>query len=559
MSDLRSPGLTPSTWRERLGVLCLGTALVVIMSWPTVPHLTTAGRLGTSDGRFSIWNVAWVAHALTSQPAAVFDANIFHPSRGTLAYSEMNLVGGVLGVPTYLATGAPLAAMNGAVAVALLLSFCWMWTLVRRLTDSGAAGLVAATVFTFAPYVSARTAHVQLLMVFVFPMVVHAFVRVLDRPTLARGVWLGAALGIAALANGYFGLYLIVILGVIAAWWLRLDWWMWTALGAGAVTTALVVLPVWMVFGEWRQASGAADRIFNPDEWRTYSATWRAYLTSGAEAHAWMLRALGPPPADGRTLEVLFPGFLALGLGVAGAVVGLTSGGAHRRWATAILAVTIIGVWLSFGPDGGLYTLLAKVVPGMELMRAPARIGIVLPFGLALLAGWAVARWTQGRTWLAAALVVMCAAEVKGQWPLDTMPEVPAAYRMLAGLPRGGVVEFPFPYRTSDFHNHSRAMLWSTYHWQPLVNGYSDLSPAGFEEIAGPINAFPDPASFEIMRRYQVRYVIWRKAEYNADARAILDARFAPYAGLLREITRDGDVWLFEIVDWPPASGGAQP
>jgi hypothetical protein len=556
MSDLRSPGLTPSTWRERVGALCLGVVLVVIMTWPTVPGLTSVGRLGTSDGRFSIWNVAWVAHAFTTQPSAVFDANIFHPSRGTLAYSEMNLVGGALGVPTYLATGAPLAAMNGAVAVALLLAFLWMWRLVRRLSGSSAAGLVAATMFTFAPYVSARTAHVQLLMVFVFPMVVDAFVRVLDRPSLSRGLWLGTALGIAALANGYFGLYLVAILGVLALWWVRTDLRVWTALGSGAVATIVVVVPIWMVFGAWREASGAADRIFNPEEWRTYSATWRAYLTSGAEAHAWMLRALGPMPADGRTIEVLFPGYLTLALGVAGAVAAWRVDAHSRRWAVAVSAMTVVGVWLSFGPDGGLYTVLAKFVPGMALMRAPARIGIVLPFGLAILAGWAVAQWTRPRAWLAAVLVVACAAEVKGQWPLDTLPEVPPAYRLLATLPRGGVVEFPFPYRSSDFHNHSRAMLWSTFHWQPLVNGYSDLSPAGFEDIAGPINAFPDAASFEIMRRYQVRYVLWRKAEYNADARAILDARFAPYVHHLREITREGDVWLYEIVDWPAPTGG---
>ena len=558
MSDLRSPGLTPSTWRERFGVLCLGAALVVVMTWPTVPGLTSTGRLGTSDGRFSIWNVAWVAHALTTAPHTVFDANIFHPSRGTLAYSEMNLVAGVFGIPTYLATGAPLAAMNGAVAIALLLSFYWMWALVRRLTSSSAAGVVAATLFTFAPYVSARTAHIQLLMVFVFPMVVHAFVRVLDRPTATRGLWLGVSLGVAALANGYFGLYLIAILGVLALWWVRTDRAVWIALSVGALATAVTVLPIWSVFGHWRDASGAADRIFNPDEWRAYSATWRAYLTSGANAHAWMLRLLGPAPADGRSLEVLFPGFLALGLGAAGLWTGWRQGGHVRRWALATATVTVVGVWLSFGPDGGLYTVLAQVVPGMELMRAPARIGIVLPFGLAILAGWAVSRWVPGRSWLAALIVLACAGEVKGQWPLDTLPDVPPAYRLLAALPRGGVVEFPFPYRSSDFHHHSKSMLWSTFHWQPLVNGYSDLSPAGFEEMAGPINAFPDPASFELLRRYQVRYVIWRKAEYNAEVRAILDARFAPYVHQLREITREGDVWLYEIVDWPTSQGGQQ-
>ena len=35
----------------------------------------------------------------------------------------------------------------------------------------------------------------------------------------------------------------------------------------------------------------------------------------------------------------------------------------------------------------------------------------------------------------------------------------------LATLPRGPVVEYPFPYKSTDLHNHGWAMLMSTYHW----------------------------------------------------------------------------------------------
>ena len=58
--------------------------------------------------------------------------------------------------------------------------------LVRRLTDSPQAGLVAATAFTFCPYVQAHTAHIQLLMVFGIPLVFLAFHAFRDTPTLGR-------------------------------------------------------------------------------------------------------------------------------------------------------------------------------------------------------------------------------------------------------------------------------------------------------------------------------------------------------------------------------------
>ena len=80
----------------------VGAVLVTVLTNPLVPKLTSAGRFDNGDGRFSIWNVAWVSHALLTDPAHLFDANIFYPHTGTLAYSELNLVAGVLGTPAYM-------------------------------------------------------------------------------------------------------------------------------------------------------------------------------------------------------------------------------------------------------------------------------------------------------------------------------------------------------------------------------------------------------------------------------------------------------------------------
>jgi hypothetical protein len=44
----------------------------------------------------AIWNVAWVARTLVTDPLHVFDANIFYPHRQTLSYSESNLGAGIL-------------------------------------------------------------------------------------------------------------------------------------------------------------------------------------------------------------------------------------------------------------------------------------------------------------------------------------------------------------------------------------------------------------------------------------------------------------------------------
>ena len=79
--------------------------LAIVMTWPLASGLDRLGRTANSgDARVSVWNVAWVAHALLTDPADLFDANIFHPHKNTLAFSEANLVAGVVALPAWWLT-----------------------------------------------------------------------------------------------------------------------------------------------------------------------------------------------------------------------------------------------------------------------------------------------------------------------------------------------------------------------------------------------------------------------------------------------------------------------
>ena len=108
MSEARADGsaLRPSSALAELAIVLISfSALAVAVTWPLGAHpATLAYKPQNTDGQFSVWNVAWVAHALLTDPRHVFDANIFYPHRWTLTYSETNLVAGALGVPVYWAT-----------------------------------------------------------------------------------------------------------------------------------------------------------------------------------------------------------------------------------------------------------------------------------------------------------------------------------------------------------------------------------------------------------------------------------------------------------------------
>jgi hypothetical protein len=544
----------PASVRERLGAAALGFVLVVLMTYPTVPLASSVGRFDTGDGRFSVWNIAWVAHALTSDPRHVLDANIYAPHTGTLAYSELNLVAGLFAVPFWLVSGSPIVAANGAIALTLWLAFWCMWALARRLTGQFWPAVLAATIYTFCPYLLAHTAHIQLLMAFVLPFMFLALHRFIEAPTPRRAAELGAAVAVSGLASGYYGVYGGVALGVAALWFGRRMRAYWVGLAGAVALAAAIVAPVMIAYRAARADVGGG-RIIEDTELAYYAARLSDYLVSGSWLHGLLL------PHQSTYTDVLFPGVvvLLLAASLAARALGRRLGAHGDAWTIGGYAVVgLVGFWASFGPKAGLYLVLDRAVPAMDLLRAPSRFAIVAMFALAILAAFAVSPLRR-RWWTVALLAALVAAESGARteawgfpsWPLQRLDPPSRVYAALAALPKGAVVEYPFPYRSNDYHSHTKAMLWSTFHWQPLVNGYSDVVPRDFEEIALPINAFPDDGSFAIMARYGVKYVVWHVDTYDAESFARLSARFPPYAAYLKPIIKDRDTWLYEITTYP--------
>ncbi len=541
--------------REWLVAVAVGAALLTALTYPLVPRMGILARLDSGDAKFGMWNVAWIDHALLTDPRHLLDANIFYPHTGTLAYSELNLVAGVLGLPAYALTRNPVLAINSAIALGLLLTFVLTWALVRRLTGSAGAGLVAATAFTFCPNIPTRSAEIQLLMTFGIPLVFLTFHRFHDRPGVARGSVLGVSLAIAGLACAYYGLFVATALALIALIMFDRRKEYWIGLASAVVTMVLVVAPVFVPYQAARSAV-AAPHAASAENIETWSAHISDFLASPTFAHNWWL------PALGRTLgawqDPMFPGLMLLVL------AAVACARVRRREIAAYAALAVFAFWAAFGPPAFLYSLIAAVTPGMALLRAPVRYGILVSFALTVLAGFGASYILKRRPALVAVLVLAAAAELvvwggpgtKVGWDLRPLPPVPAAYRMLADLPKGPVVVFPFPYQRTNYLNHTRAMFWSIFHWQPLLNGYSDVVPADFAEIATPINGFPNAESFDIIRARHVRYVVWDMDTYDPTSRATLLARFPAFAQYMRQLTTDGDVWLYEITGYPTGAMG---
>lgn len=540
--------------REVAAVLVGAAFLAIVLTWPLAAHLNSVGRVDQADGQFSIWNVAWVARTLVVDPLHVFDANIFYPHRWTLAYSENNLGAGALAVPAYWLSGRnPFAAHNFVVLLGFVLSASGAYALARHLlgrrdASTCSAAAVAAIAFAFCPYVFAHTAHIQLLMTAGLPWTMLAFHRVADAPSRGRGALLGLAMAAEAVCCGYYGIFLILMVGyavlVVAAlrgWWTNLRFWI--AIAVGALVAIVMVAPLFVPYLQLQRIEGFARPL---DDARRYSADWRAYLASSSYLHAQGL------PLLGHWNEVLFTGIIATLF----AAIGIAATWRARERETFWLygGLGLLAAWASLGPDGGLYSLLYRAIPLFTWLRAPARFGLVVMLAVAVLAAYGVAAVLSRmkRPAIAGSVLVIataCELAVPVNWP-RVEPPAPA-YRLLASLPRGAVIEMPFYYPQVGLFQHTKYMLASTTHWMPLVNGYSDYIPPDFYEHVMTLAPFPSRDAFRILEPDHVRYALFHLYGYNEENRRDVLARLNEFEPYLRPLYVDDQTRLYEIVAYP--------
>lgn len=547
-----------------VALTALATVLVVAFTWPVAPRLGSVGRVDTGDGHWSIWCVAWVSHALATDPGDLYQANIFYPNRDTLAYSENNIVAGVLGLPAYVLTGNPYATHNLAMLLGFGLAFLFAYALARYLARDTGAAIVAGLAFAFCPFMFARTAHIQLMMFFGLPATLLAVHRLVDAPSLVRGLLLAAALVVTALSCGYYGIFAallaglgLVYFGLTRGLWRRAGFWVAGLLAAAG--SIAVVAPFFLPYARVQTELGFTRSV---EEAAVYSADWRAWLASSAWAHRWFL------PVLGHWKEVLFPGVITTIGGLWGAWIawrgvggtpdaGGAEGGYRRDTIVFYGIVALVAFWISFGPAAGLYRVLFATIPVFSLLRAPSRIGIVVVLALAMLLAIglsaAVARIPSRRRMLTTAgIAVALAAELfTAPLAMRDAPPAGAVYQWLATARLGPVLELPFFYERTDYPRHARYMSASGWHWQPLINGYSDHIPDEFRDLAPLLHGFPSRDAFLALRERRARYVVIHFDLYGRRDRERLMERLAAYAPYLTERVSDGDVRLYEITGWP--------
>lgn len=526
-------------------------AFAVAHTWPLASAPATLSRNDNHDTVLNTWAITWVAHALTTHPSRVLDGNIFHPERHTVAFSDPVLVPGALSVPVRAAGASPVLTYNLSLLLGYALSAWAMQWLAWRWTGHYGASLVAGCLYAFNAHSLVSMGHIQAIHAYGLPVLLVGLDG-LCRPDARRwrdGALAGAGTALLALTSGYLAIFGVVAALVVLAVRMPEVWRApWRPLAAaslvGAVIVSVPVLPVMRTYRDVRQTQGLERPL---DLVAALSANGAAYAATPARVHSGWARevyaAWGPK-------DSLFPGIAALLLAVAG-LAAWPGGLADSRLRTA-LALTVVGVVLSFGPATPIYSLVYTAVPFASSVRAASRFAVLGFTGLAILAAYGVAalaaRWPRASTAVAgAALLAVNVEAFRGPVPYVPPRAESPVYDDLARLPDGVVAEMPFWWRQVDVPRNASYMLASTRHWKPLLNGYSGFTPTSYRRRADVLWYFPfRPAAFDELDRAGVTYVVLHRAEYGSQRDEAVAAVAA--SGRWRVVGQAPDAVLYERI-----------
>jgi hypothetical protein len=433
-------------------------------------------------------------------------------------------------------------AHNATLLASFVLCGLAAFALARERTGSGAGALVAGAVFAFAPLRLAHVVHVQLLTSFWMPVCLLFLFRVVEKRRWRDAAGFGVSLAGQALASFYNGLFLAVAAALAvahAAAGRRLDRGAAVRLAGGGALAAVFVLPATLPYFE-------ARRLYRFEraegETRGFSARLSDYARPPADSLAWgrLLPAEGAPTGE----RAVFPGLVPVAL----AAVALARWRALRRdrlrgpEAAFYPLLAAAGVVLSLGPWASLagrslplpYLLLYEAVPGFKGLRAPARFSVLVALGLALLAALGAAslvaaarrrgagRAAAATAALLAAVAVDAAISDVPATPVPVGAAVPPVYRWLAGQPPATpLVELPL---RPDTDNPS--LYFSTYHWQPVLNGSSGFQPPGNRRLRLAARRLPDPEAATELREVGLRLVVLHLDGWPGAGREAVQARF---------------------------------
>jgi len=561
------------------------------------------------DSLLQMWSMRWTIHSLTTDPANLFNANLFYPYTNSLAFADAMIAPALQAMPIFFLTNNLVLSYNVLTWFSFALSGWTMYLLVKDISGSKLGGLLAGMVFAFAPYRIGRISQLNVLSTQWLPLCFLMLRRLLlqdSRPfkvSIKRGWWLVAGFVIfytlTAYSTFYYLLYTAPVFAVFVvllqlstkrlpspALLLKL------AVGVGLV--GLLVLPVASPYFEVASLQ-SAERTRS--EAQQFSANYRFYLAATDNNLFWgaTLSRFGGTGGERK----LFPGALGLVFGAVGLVGSFIYGFMHRkkRDSSAVaepepiklirregwvwLGIAIFALLMSFGPSLKAwgaeipmpYGFFFDYVPGWKGLRAVMRYGLFVTLAVAALAGMGVAFLAASVTFwqrfsgnirrflpfgLMAILLFGAFWEYHSEITYinpKILPNPPQVYNWLAQPENSGaVIELPFqrdPRNSPAIRN-----FYSLSNFQPLAGGMSGYVPPVYGDLRDITDNFPSKESLALLQGMGVRWVVYHLNDENTPLPPGAWDKIEPRIKNTKELTLAADfstdkIKVYELADDP--------
>jgi hypothetical protein len=524
-----------SSSRVRAGLALLLYAVVsCYYTWPLVTDLngTIYGSVGDLTGGIANLRELLQQHQIPFRAGTIrdFDAPTGVPVSWALNLAMLPGFGflWVLG----LLFGAT-AAYGIYTLVAFTASAWAMYLLVRKVTGSELAAVIAGYAFGFYPFAILNgQGHADFSHGWPFVLVIWRMLELRDNPSRRNGLLAGLAATLAISWTAYYLLLagvvfatLFVVTLIVAALRSR------PALRATVKSLAWTLPPLGIYFvivglATRADATGQGVRTHNLQELIVYSARWYEYVVPpvtnpifGDGDDPWLRSHLhGSNFSESR----LYIGVSCILLAVAGLALVLRRTGPWRAWLRSPLALTaltaaIIGVVAFVWSAPPKVALLGHEVPTpsnfvfhvTSTFRAYSRFVVPLMAAVCLLAGIGIAAIIRDRrrpvaVGLAALLGLVVVTDTWGRiHPGTNKLSSPAIYSVLRKEPKGIVAEYPLEPAGYGVY---AALFYQQDHGHPVLNGYLEGTPE--ESRALQLSKLDDPKTPAGLAALGVKYVL---------------------------------------------------
>jgi hypothetical protein len=515
----------------------------VIFTWPTAAHLTEAVPVGSRPptvALFGLFTVEWTEQAL-EHGKPYWDAPVFHPHRGTFAWSEPQPFTSVIVWLVSKVTGTVLA-YNLVLLAYLVTTGLAGYALARQLTEDRLAALWAGLWLTAGAY-PMQQLNVLHLLAGVFPVACLASILALAR----RASWPTACIAglsyfLTLMTCAQFGLFLTVLLPFVVVpliWRRRWSWRAAVVSSAPMVVALLSALPFLLAQRAHLVRMGFERSL--EDVRGAYSLGDLFIPARGHWLTSRILHLSENPDAYPFDLGVVFLMCL-LAAGLVGGFRFWRTDAIRARQRVSLAAMSAVGLLLGFGPNlgwtaggepAGPYVWLRSVVPGLDAVRTPSRFGMFAVVGVAVLAAAAFAFLRAragargGRLAVTLAGFGLLLAEM---WAVpaglaDPDHGIGDHREVLAWLEvHGGgeaVLELPMAEVTGEtaLVREVRAARRALRHGNPTVNGYSGYAPEPYLQVRDAVRGDPAGRGRRYLDALGVRHVLVHDHEYTAARR----------------------------------------